>query len=75
MVVASAEEDETLHAMRNRALRVHVERLLHEQLRGVALALSEMAERELGERRRVAGLSYEDLARLLYCTLVLTGIT
>ena len=58
------EGDEALHAVRDGALRVDVERLLHEELRRVALALAEMAERELGERGRVAGLAHEHLARL-----------
>ena len=43
---------------------VRVERLLREELRRLALALGEVAERELGERRRVARLAHEHLARL-----------
>ena len=55
-------------------LRVHVERLLDEELRGVALALAEMTERELGERGRVTGLAHEHLASILDRALVLPRV-
>ena len=50
--------------MRDGAVAVRFQGLLREKLRGFLLSLRKVSERKLGERRRVARLAEEHLARL-----------
>src|SRR5262249_33645613 len=63
-VVPLRERDEARRSMRDGAVLVARERFLHEKLGRIALAFRELGEREVGERRRVARLAPERLARL-----------
>ena len=63
-VVAVGEVEQARRAVGHGAVRARVERLLGEERGRLLLALREVRERQLGERRRVGGLAHEHLARL-----------
>ena len=63
-VVAVGEVEQPGGAVGDGAVRARVERLLGEQRGGLLLALRQVRERELGERRGVGRLAHEHLARL-----------
>ena len=63
-VVAVGEVEQARRAVGDGAVRARVERLLREERGRFLLALRQVRERELGQRRRVGGLAHEHLARL-----------